>query len=181
MSDPRRPGTMRDLQLYFAMMRLEIVTCASFHRVTRYSAYSGGYMAYDGDHIDFCMAFDFTRAYAVVVSGAKWNPCGHMLLNTGGTGGWYFHVAEVRGRPKFMGEAGYQRYLIENGKKEVSRTFVKIPDPDACNRKLEELLLKQWTWFLLPNNCASFVEDVLQAGGTKAGLYSNCPTRETFK
>lgn len=138
-------------------------------------------MAYDGDHINVCKVFDFTRAYAVVVSGARWNPCGHMLLNTGGVGGWYFHVAEVRGRPKFMDEAGYKRYLTENGKKEISRTFVKIPDPGACNRKLEELLLKQWTWFLLPNNCVSFVEDVLQAGGTKAGLYSNCPTRETFK
>jgi hypothetical protein len=138
-------------------------------------------MAYEGDHINFCQAFDFTRSYAVVVSGAKWNPCGHMLLNTGGGGGWYFHVAEARGRPKFMGEDGYKRYLAENGKKEISRTFVKISDPGACNRKLEELLLKQWTWFLLPNNCASFVEDVLQAGGTKAGLYSNCPTRETFR
>ncbi len=26
-----------------------------------------------------------------------------------------------------------------------------------------------------------FVEEVLQAGGTSAGLYSNCPTKETFK
>ena len=135
-------------------------------------------MAYDGDHINFCRVFDFNQAYAVVVSGAKWNPCGHMLLNTGG---WYFHVAEVRGRPKFMDEDGYKRYLAENGKKEISRTFVKIPNTNAANLKLEEILLNQWTWFLLPNNCASFVEDVLQAGGTKAGLYSNCPTRETFR
>lgn len=138
-------------------------------------------MAYDGDHIAQCAGFDFERAFAVVVSGARWNPCGHMLLNTGGRGGWYFHVAEVRGRPRFMNERGYRRYLEENGKRELSRVAVAIKDPGACNAKLEELLAKQWTWFLLPNNCVHFVEEVLQAGGTSAGLYSNCPTREVFK
>lgn len=55
-----------------------------------------------------------------------------------------------------------------------------IPDPDAAHKKLEELLAKQWTWFVLPNNCASFVEDVVKAGGSNAGLYFNCPTRERF-
>ena len=59
--------------------------------------------------------------------------------------------------------------------------MVSIQNPDASNRKLEELLAKQWTWFVLPNNCANFVEEVLQAGGTSAGLYSNCPTLETFR
>ncbi len=138
-------------------------------------------MAYDGDHIDFCQVFDFTRRLCGRGQWREMEPPWPYIAQHRGVGGWYFHVAEVRGRPKFMGEAGYQRYLTENGKKEISRTFVKIPDPGACNRKLEELLLKQWTWFLLPNNCVSFAEDVLQAGGTKAGLYSNCPTRETFK
>jgi len=138
-------------------------------------------MAYDGDYMTFCAAFDFSRTYAVTVSGAAWNPCGHLLLNTGGRGGYYFHVAEVRGRPKYMRQSGYERYLKENEKKELSRVSVKVPDPAAANRKLEELLLKKWTWFVLPNNCASFVEDVVQAGGSKAGLYSNCPARETFK
>ena len=138
-------------------------------------------MVYDGDHINFCENFNFNCAYAVVVSGAMLNPCGHLLLNTGGVGGWYFHVADLRGRPKFMDEKGYNLYLKENKKKELSRTFVRIPDPAASNRKLEQLLQEQWTWFILPNNCASFVEDVLQAGGTDAGLYSNCPSREKFR
>jgi hypothetical protein len=123
-------------------------------------------MAYQGDEIDYCTAFRFDLAHAVVVSGAKWNPCGHMLLNTGGYGGWYFHVAEVRGLPKFMNEAGYQRYLKENGKREIRRVFVPLKNPDAANAKLEEPLAKKWTWFLLPNNCGNFVEEVLQAGGT---------------
>ena len=138
-------------------------------------------MAYQGDEIKYCTIFDFKKAHAVVVSGAKWNPCGHMLLNTGGRGGWYFHVAEVRGYPKYMNEAGYQRYLKENGKREIRRDFVALKKPYASNLKLQELLAKKWTWFLLPNNCANFVEDILQAGGTSAGLYSNCPTKERFK
>jgi hypothetical protein len=140
-------------------------------------------MAYSGDYMTECphTPFDFSNAYAVVVSGAKWNPCGHLILNTGGRGGWYFHVAEIRDYPKFMGEAGYRRYLREHGKSEISRTRVALPDPAGAMEKLEELMSEHWTWGVLPHNCSSFVEDVLQAGGTSAGLYSNCPTREVFK
>jgi hypothetical protein len=138
---------------------------------------------YIGDIMYQCLVkpFDFKNAYAVVVSGASWNPCGHMLLNTGGQGGWYFHIAERKGNPRFMREAGYLRYLKEHQKRELRRTFISIPNPEAAHRKLEELLAKQWSWFVLPNNCASFVEDVVQAGGSTAGLYSNCPSREIFK
>jgi hypothetical protein len=42
------------------------------------------------------------RTYAVVVSGARLNPYGHMLLNTGGPGGTYFQVSEVYGQPRFL-------------------------------------------------------------------------------
>ena len=136
---------------------------------------------YVGEIMMVCLLepFDFTRAHTVVVSGASWNPCGHMLLNTGG--GWYFHVAERRGNPRFMREPGYRRYIAEHRKRELRRTFVPIPKPEASHRKLEELLAKQWSWFVLPNNCASFVEDVVHAGGSTAGLYSNCPSLEQFR
>ena len=139
-------------------------------------------MAYEGDYIEHCMGFNFKRSYAVVVSGSTFNPCGHLLLNVGGLGGWYFHIGAKKwpDRPRFMDENGYKRYLKDNKKKELSRTFVKLPNPDDSNSKLEELLGKQWVWFILPHNCASFVEDVLQAGGTSAGLYFNCPSREIF-
>lgn len=63
-------------------------------------------MAYQGDEAYFCGDYNFANAHAVTVSGASWNPCGHLLLNTGGVGGWYFHIAEVRGKPKFMRQAG---------------------------------------------------------------------------
>lgn len=123
--------------------------------------------------------FDFRVTKAVVVSGAPWNPCGHMLLNT--AGGWYFHVAEIRGRPRYMREEGYKRFLRENHKHELSRTSLHIPKPMAAHNKLEELLSKPWNWYVLPNNCASFIEDVIEAGGLDLGLISNCPSRETFK
>jgi hypothetical protein len=137
---------------------------------------------YVGELMVLCLVqpFDFQNAYAVAVSGASWNPCGHMLLNTGGRGGWYFHVAQRKGQPRFMREAGYHRYLAEHGKRELRRTHVPIPNPDGAHSKLEQLLATQWRWFVLPNNCASFVEDVVRAGGSTAGLYSNCPSREQF-
>lgn len=128
-----------------------------------------------------CSYFDFSKSYAVVVSGADWNPCGHLLLNTGGLGGYYFHIAEFYGYPKYMDETGYKRYLKENGKEELSRIHVPISNPQACMLKLEELLIKKWRWGGVPNNCASFVEEILQAGGSTAGLYSNCPTKEIFR
>lgn len=129
----------------------------------------------------FAQQFDFRNAYVVVVSGSSWNPCGHTLLNAGGSGGWYFHIAERKGRPRYMRGPGYQRYLNEHEKRELRRTPIKIPDPQGAHLKLEQLLAYDWNWFVLPNNCASFVEDVLRAGGSKAGLYSNCPSREHFK
>ena len=54
---------------------------------------------------------DWHNTYVVIVTGAKLNPCGHALLNIGAVGGYYFHVAEVYGHPRYMVEAGYRRYL----------------------------------------------------------------------
>ena len=138
---------------------------------------------YSGNVINYSPAksYDFSRSYAIVVSGATWNPCGHLLLNVGGYGGWYFHIAETKGYPRLMDQLGYQRYIHENNKNELSRTFVPLKYPQRSMVKLVELLSRKWSWWLLPNNCASFVEEVLQAGGTTAGLYSNCPAREVFR
>jgi hypothetical protein len=109
---------------------------------------------YTGEIMLQCVQpFNFKQTFVVVVSGDTWNPCGHMLLNTGGQAGWYFHVAAVRGKPRFMREPGFQRYLKEHKKRELRRTFIPIPNPDGTNAKLEEFLAKQWTWFVVPNNC----------------------------
>jgi len=139
-------------------------------------------MAYEGDIMQQCPLepYDFGQAYAVVVSGSGPNVCGHLILNTGGKGGDYFHVAGVRTFPRHMTEPGYQRYLKENHKRELKRFKVAIPNGLAAMLKLDELLAATWTWGVLPHNCASFVEEVVQAGGSSAGLYSNCPALEDF-
>lgn len=135
---------------------------------------------YDGDEMILCpLDFsDFNHTCAVVVSGYGPNFCGHTLLHVGDS--WYFHVAGGYRVPKFMHESGYQRYLKENVKREIRRWIVKLPNPRGAHLKLHELLKKPWLWGVLPHNCASFVEEVLQAGGSKAGMYLNCPSAEPF-
>ena len=139
-------------------------------------------MAYEGDLLTFCpvVPFNFTNTNAVVVSGSGPNFCGHLILNLGGIGGRYLHVAGLRTQPRIMTQAGYERYLRETGKTELRRFRVAISEPDAAMRKIDELLSTSWTWGVLPHNCASFVEDVVQAGGSSAGIYSNCPALENF-
>ena len=141
-------------------------------------------MAYEGKHLSQCnlIPFPWHFAHIVLVSGAKWNPCGHAILNAGGAGGHYFHIAgDGYARPYYMDQAGYDRYLSESKKREIRRQYVHIPKPDGAQAKLDELASKRWLWGALPNNCAAFVEDVIRAGGSKVGIYSNCPTREEWR
>lgn len=139
-------------------------------------------MAYEGELLMMCPAnpFDFSNTYAVVVSGDGPNFCGHLILNVGGVTGFYFHVAGGHTEPHVMAYDGYGRYLRENGKKEPRRFKVTISNPIAAMLKLEQLTSEKWTWGVLPHNCASFVEDVVKAGGSASGLYSNCPALENF-
>lgn len=136
--------------------------------------------SYIGDEMVICplRTSDFRHTCAVIVSGDGINICGHALLHVGN--GWYFHVAGKNDLPKFMSESGYMRYLRENGKREIRRWIVHLPNPAGAHRKLEELLAKKWRWLVLPNNCASFVEEIMQAGGSNAGTYLNCPSAEPF-
>ena len=135
---------------------------------------------YDGDVMILCPLdlTDFRHTCAVVVSGDGVNACGHTLLHIGDS--WYVHIAGVYKMPKFMHESGYMRYLKENGKREIRRWNIKLPNPQGAYGKLEELIGKPWLWGVLPHNCASFVEEVVRAGGSKAGMYFNCPTAEPF-
>lgn len=135
---------------------------------------------YAGDVMVLCPVNppEFKHTCAVIVSGDGINICGHTLLHTGG--GWYFHVAGKNDLPKFMRENGFKRYLKENKKHEIRRWLVPISDPAGAHRKLQELLAKQWRWLVLPNNCVSFVEEVVRAGGSNVGMYLNCPTLEPF-
>jgi len=118
----------------------------------------------------------FKHTEAIIVSGDGWNMCGHALLHVGP--GWFFHVARLYDRPRFMRKEGYQRHLRENDKREIRRTIVHIPDIVGAHRKLLDEVARQWLWLVLPDNCATFLEQVVQAGGSRAGMYFNCPNAE---
>jgi hypothetical protein len=124
-------------------------------------------VAYEGELMTYCPAtmFDFSNAYAVIVSGARFNPWGHMLLNTGGQGGSYFQVSDVYGNPRMMNEDQFQRYLSENNKTIVTVMLVTIPEPEKSQAKLEELLSTKWGWGAIVHNCESMVEEIVMAGG----------------
>lgn len=139
-------------------------------------------MAYDGEILDQCglLDIDCSRVAVVAVSGSGPNVCGHLLLGTNASGNTlYFHVAVVRGQPKYMTASGFSRYLKENGKSEIRRRHLALPDPSAATVYLEDLLANTWTWGALPNNCVAFVEEVIHAGGGEWSSYSNCPSVAT--
>jgi hypothetical protein len=109
--------------------------------------------------------FKFCTTYAVIVSGAKLNPYGHMLLNTGGPGGTYFQVSDIYGVPRFMNEGQFQRYLKENHKTIVTVMPIDIPQPEKAQLKVEQLLSRNWVWGVVVHNCESLVEEIVMAGG----------------
>ena len=138
-------------------------------------------MSYVGEIMNTCGAvdLDLSKAYVVAVSGDGPNVCGHLLLYVNSGGGYYFHVAEIHGQPRYMDAAGYRRYLSESGKSEVRRVFVPISNPDAALRYLQGLMAGNWTWLMIPNNCVAFCEEVIKAGGGEWSSWSNCPAVAT--
>ncbi len=149
-------------------------------------------MPYEGELLNKCPAnVDFSLTQAVVVSGASWNPCGHMILcaGTSSSNSWYFHVAgqgvaELYGvvaYPKFMREADYNRYLRENGKHEIRRLDAKITNPSKAYQKLTQFMISRWIWAILPNNCATFVKEIISAGGGDLTVMLNCPDQEVVQ
>lgn len=137
--------------------------------------YDGLIMGRDGSPV---RAADFHHACVVVVSGDAGNPCGHALLHVGRS--WYFHVAGWRHHPRYLTESGYRSYLTKAGKKEYRRWPVHIPNPDGAYQKLLELMEKEWRFLLLDRNCVVFIEEIVRAGGSDAGMYLNCPRLERF-
>lgn len=147
-------------------------------------------MAYEGEILNSCgtINIDLSEISVVAVSGDGPNICGHLLLFAPKGGGYYFHVTgdptasgvkKARGYPMYMSEAGYKKYLKETGKRELRRRPLKLPNPNGAFLYIEGLLAEKWTWAVLPNNCVSFVEEVIAAGGGSWGSYSNCPAVAT--
>ena len=126
-------------------------------------------MSYEGELLTQCPSsmYDFSRTYAVLVSGARLNPYGHMLLNTGGRGGRYFHVSDLYGNPRTMDQQQFQRYLSSNSKTIVSVIRVTVPRPREAQVKLEQTLASNWAWGAVVHNCETMVEDIVVAGGAR--------------
>jgi hypothetical protein len=148
-------------------------------------------MSYEGELLHHCPKdLDFTLTQAVVVTGAVWNPCGHMILCAGmdSSTSWYFHVAGqgvrellgVYAYPKFMREADYNQYLFENGKAEIRRLDAQIEQPEYAYQQLMHLMNRKWLWKVLPHNCATFVQQIIRAGGGDLSVMLNCPDQEVF-
>jgi hypothetical protein len=138
-------------------------------------------MAYNGVVRDQyrLIRIDSSGIAVVAVSGDGPNICGHLLLYTRDRGGYYFHVAEFHGYPRYMNESGYRRYLREAGKRELRRRYLTLPKPQEALLYLEGLMANTWTWGVIPNNCVSFCEEVIKAGGATWSSYSNCPDLAT--
>ena len=134
-------------------------------------------MGYCGEVMSACgvINIDFSSTNIVAVSGDGPNICGHTLLNTGSRGGYYFHVAGLYDYPRYMSETDYRQYLDEAGKNELNRVSIEISDPTSALLYLEGTMSNKWFWMVLPNNCVSFVEEVLKAGGSNWSSVTNCP------
>jgi hypothetical protein len=132
-------------------------------------------MPYEGEILRECPGrmFDFSRAYAVVVSGDDLipyvfrNKWGHTLLNTGGPGGYYFQTGGPwpYDFPRMMNEAQFHRYLEEHAKIIVTVFRVNIPYPEKSQLRLEQLLAGKRWWLGVVHNCESLVEEIVVAGG----------------
>jgi len=132
-------------------------------------------MAYEGELLQQCTGrvYDFTRTYAVLVTGDQLIPhlaitqnrWGHMVLNTGGPGGYYFQTAGFYTFPRVMNEIQFQRYLEEHGKYIIAVTRIPVPHPEKAQFRLEQLLAGRWFWRVIRHNCESLVEEIVMAGG----------------
>lgn len=150
-------------------------------------------MAYEGEILKMCPSdIDFTNTWAVVVSGASWNPCGHMLLCCGldSESSWYLQVAGqgvrellgVYAYPKFMrGDKSYNRYLRENKKRELRRLDAKITNSSGAYKKLMDLMAEKYFWKVLPDNCVTFTREIIRAGGGDLKVLLNCPDQEFLR
>jgi hypothetical protein len=138
-------------------------------------------MPYEGEELDSCgvVALDLTTVAVVAVSGTGPNICGHLLLYTPANGGYYFHVSRVYAYPYYFSSNSYNRYLSENGKRELRRRHLQLPDPRAAEMYMERMLSDEWFWGVLPHNCVAFCEGVIRAGGGEWNSYSNCPVLAT--
>lgn len=101
--------------------------------------------------------------FAVVVTGAtKW---GHCLLETP-VG--FFHITDAGfTHPRHIPHLEFSRYLSENDKYVKARfEILDLVNLANFNQKVLTSLRTGWMYGVCTNNCVTYVEDMLKAGGS---------------
>lgn len=134
--------------------------------------------AFLGYPILACQSFVNHECQVVAVSGNGPNVCGHALFFSAGR---YFHIAAgFYAHPTSFVENEYKRYLAENEKEEWGRDNIILPKPQGASEYLCRAANEKWLWGILANNCVTFVEEILRAGGFP-WRYDNCIAFEWVK
>lgn len=132
-------------------------------------------MAYEGEPLTYCpINLDLSKVEMIVVSGSGINKYGHALLYVPKQG-LYFQIAGIYTFPTMMDELGFNRYKTENAKRVLGRQIYSLPSPNGAYNELMLSTSKKWVWGGVINNCATFVQDIIRAGGSSATI-SNLPT-----
>ena len=137
-------------------------------------------MAFEGAPIKSLSGLQLTHASCelLIVSGSGPNLAGHMLMelpaSPGGTKS-IFHIAGLRDYPFWMASADFGKYLKENKKKELGRKHINLPKPGAAETYLAKAIKTKWTWGGIVNNCVSFCEEYIEAGGSTWSMRTNMP------
>lgn len=131
---------------------------------------------YQGRHINMCVknAFVRGRVEVIIVNGTFPNYCGHALLNVQGYG--IVHISGMFKKPYFLAHfEEFHRYLRDNNKTVLDRYNFVLPNPDGASRRFYQLTYEPWRWLGLVHNCATFIRDILAAGGIASFYPANCP------
>jgi hypothetical protein len=138
-------------------------------------------MAFEGAPIKTLSGLGLTHKSCelLIVSGSGPNLAGHMLMelpaSAGGTKS-VFHIAGLRDFPFWMKSTDYGRYLKDNKKTELGRKYISLPKPADAEKYLNKAIVTKWTWGGIVNNCVSFCEEYIEAGGSKWSMRTNMPT-----
>lgn len=103
---------------------------------------------------------EFTIVY---ITAPNPNPYGHVLLGLGDKG--YIHINALYDKPQYIPVEAFNDYLNEQGRVVLGVQQVYVPDIEKAREKLRELCNQSWLWRLYWNNCVSFADTVLHAGG----------------
>jgi hypothetical protein len=101
--------------------------------------------------------------------------CGHAVLQIGD---YYFHFAGPSRveYPKMFTAGEFKAYLSQRGKHVIGYYNMDIAFPKLAEAELRNLLDRKWQTFVIAHNCATFVKEIIYAGGNRRPFQESCPT-----